>query len=68
MSDLGVIHTWGAKAALTSALEEVEEDDTVIVIFKSKKSNVVHYRTANVTNAEAVFLLEERKLDVFRGR
>ena len=60
MSKIDTISQWDAKAALHSALEDVEPTDGVIVIIWTKDDKL-SYRSANLNKMEAIYLLEQRK-------
>ena len=59
------ISSWNAVAALHSALEDTKEEFGIFIIIEDKKQRTTSYKTANLTNAEAVFLLERQKLNIY---
>ena len=59
--------SWDAIAAVQSALEELEPGDGVLVLMERRgrcEDDPRAYRSANLTKAEAVWLLEINKIDI----
>jgi len=60
---------WDAHAALHSALESIKPMDGVLILFERKGSNhpegINGYRSANLTYAESIYLMELRKYYTF---
>ena len=59
---------WGAKAALHSALEGLADSDQVLILGVKKLEDGDYQRvmrSANMTQAEALYEMERRKIDMF---
>jgi hypothetical protein len=59
---------WGADAALKSAMEELGPDDQVLILGVVNNADGTKqrvFRSANMTQGEALFELERKKLDLF---
>lgn len=65
MAKIEPLGRWSAKAALQSAQEDVEDGDGVLILIEQKSANKYSYRSANLTNAEALYLMENNKFDMF---
>ena len=64
MSKIETISKWSAHAALHSAIEDTDQEDSVLVLI-THKDNRATYRAANCTNAEAIYMMEHRKSRMF---
>ncbi len=64
MNKIEALGRWNAHAALHSTLEDVTPEDRVLILIEYKDGgNGV--RSANLTRAEAVYLMEQRKWKMF---
>lgn len=61
------IGKWTAKAALESALETVNDGDSMIIVTISPEDNMMRYWSANCTNMQVNWMADNLKFDVFGG-
>ena len=67
VSKIEAIGRWSAHAALHSALEDTKPEDKVIVLIEyAEGGNGV--RTANCSFADAIYMMEQRKFNIFNER
>jgi hypothetical protein len=59
MSKIEAIGKWSAKAALHDALSVVDDKTEVLVLFRKEEGKRFSYRSANLTNGNAMYLLVE---------
>ena len=64
MSKIHPLHTWDSHAALYSAIEETHPDDKVLILIEHSDGSS-EMRSANLTNADSLFMMEKRKVDMF---
>lgn len=63
----GISETWGASAAVHSALEDIKDDYEVIVLFRRGEGYTVSERSANLTNSHFLWMIEEVKARTLAG-
>jgi len=67
VSKIEPLHKWSAHAALHSALEDVTPEDKVLILIEyADGGNGI--RSANCTVADAVYLMEQRKFNLFNDQ
>lgn len=59
MAKIEPLGKWSAKAALHDALSVVDDTSEVMVLFRKKEKSRFSYRAANLSNANAMYLLVE---------
>lgn len=64
-SNIETMGNWSAKAAIACALEETDEQDGVIIIIHMRSAGLYRHYAANLTNAEANYMLDDRKRQLF---
>jgi len=64
MGKIEVLTQWSAEAALHSALEDVSAKDKVLVLIEYAEGGS-GFRSANCTQADALYLMEKKKFDMF---
>ena len=67
-SKIDTIGKWGAKAALASSMEIVNDGDGILIIILQREAggqDTKTHRSANITNAEAIYMMREREFDMF---
>lgn len=64
MGKIESLGKWDAHAALHSALEDTDPEDRVLVLIEYHEGRI-GIRSANVTRAEAVHMMEQRKFRLF---
>ncbi len=64
MSKIVPIGEWDARAALSAAIEGIDESDGVVILVNKKGSSEYISYTANLTCAETVYIMECKKLEV----
>jgi hypothetical protein len=65
MAKIETLGRWGAKAALADAASIVNEEDGVLIMIMRRDGTPNKFRSANLTNAEALFIMEDRKFNMF---
>jgi hypothetical protein len=61
------IGKWTAKAALESALEIVQDEDSIVIVSVDADGNTMKYWSANTTNMQVNWMADNLKQDVFNG-
>ena len=64
MGKIETISKWSAHAALHSALEDVAPEEKVLILIEYV-DGTHGVRSANITHAEAIYLMEHRKSMMF---
>lgn len=69
MSKIEPIGKWSSRAALADAMDALKDypDAEVIIISRKTKDQYVGMRSANLTNATVLWMLEEFKNDLFNN-
>lgn len=67
MSKIEPIGHWDAKAALAAMTEHIEgkESAQLLILFREKETHRFGFKSANVTNQQSLFLVEEFKHSLF---
>lgn len=61
------IGRWTTKSALESALEQVHDDDSLIIISICHEDNTLRFWNANTTNMQVNWMVDSVKADLFFG-
>lgn len=61
------IGRWTAMAALEAAREDLDDEDTLLIIAVTKDDQTMKYWSANATNMQVNWMVDNVKMDVFTG-
>ena len=59
---------WSAHAALHDTLNTVSPEDRIIILFEMVEEGSIGFRSANIKESEAIYLMEDRKFKMFFER
>ena len=67
MSKIEPIGNWNARAALASMMERIQgkESAQILILFRDEDTHRFGFRSANITNQQSLFLVEEFKHSLF---
>lgn len=61
------IGKWTTKAALESAMEQLHDDDSLIIVAICQDDGMMKYWSANATNMQANWMADNVKADILMG-